>query len=227
MARSGLNTTLSYQLGTTKYSFSVRVLELDHGSQMVAAEAVARTRRAYYPHQISALPFTLTLIIKGYSERTAFANFLNDYAARVLDPNLSVTFPSMYVTMPVRNFVRWGVPKSGIEWGNHVGAMVWNPQVVFETHIDQSIGDTATAVASKFSLPSSATDRSPDLKYFYPAGVQLSGDQVPSGDYTQQIDSQTIQDIISGGTVGPSDPGDTFLTNPDGSVSTPYGHILP
>lgn len=227
MARKGLNATLSYQLGSTKYTFSARVLELGHGSLMVADEAQARTRRAYYPHRLSAAPFTLKMIIKGYNERVAFSNFLNDYASRILDPALSVTFPTMYVSMPVRDFVRWGVPKTGIEWGDHVGSMVWNPVVTFETHIDQSIGDTATTATSAFVLASSATDRAPELKYFYPAGIQLSGDQVPAGgDYTQQIDPQTIQDIINGGTSGPSDGGDTPLGPQDG-YSYQYGHPLP
>lgn len=201
MTRQGLNSTLSYQMGSTTYSFNARVSQIDHGSQMVADEAQARTRRAYYPHRLSASPFTLTVTISGYNERVAFSNFLYDYASRVLDPNLSVDYPSMYVSVPSRNFQRRGVPKTGIEWGDHVGSMVWTPQVQFETHIDTSIGDTATVASSQFVLEQGAA---PELKYFFPAGVQLAGDQVPAGGYTQQIDPQQIQDIINGGTVGPA-----------------------
>jgi hypothetical protein len=219
---------MSYQMAGTTYAMSVRVIELDHGSQMISDEDQARTRRAYYPHQLSASPFTLTLVINGYNERIAFSNFLNDYANRVLDPALSVTFPTMYVTLPSRNFVRWGVPKTGIEWGDHVGSMIWNPAVTFETHIDQSIGDTMNSPSSTFQLSSSATDVSPELKYFYPAGIQLSGDQVPAaGDYTVQIDPQTIQNIINGGTTGPSG-GDTPLGPEDGynySTQGPYAYL--
>lgn len=214
-------------MGATKYAFACRVLAMTHGSQMVAAEAQARTRRAYYPHQLSAMPFTLTVLIKGYNERVAFSNFLYDYANRVLDPSLSVAFPTMYVTMPVRGFVRWGVPKTGIEWGNHVGSMVWNPQVAFETHVDQSLGDSLASPTSRFALSSDATDRAPELKYFYPTGTQLSGDQVPSGGYTTEIDPQTIADIINGGTAGPAGGDDSYIPGPDGSYPTPYGHVLP
>lgn len=199
--RQGLNSTLSYQMGSTTYSFQARVGEIYHGSQMVADEAQSRTRRAYYPHRLSASPFTLAVIIRGYNERVAFSNFLYDYAARVLDPDLSQGYPSMYVSVPSRNFSRRGVPKTGIEWGDHVGSMVWNPQVQFETHIDSSIGDTNTVASSQFVLEQGAQ---PELKYFFPAGVQLSGDQVPAGGYTQQIDPQQIADIINGGTVGPA-----------------------
>lgn len=204
MTRQGVNSTLSYVMGSTTYSFGARVAQVNHGSQMVSDEAQSRTRRAYYPHRVSASPFTLTVLISGYNERMAFSNFLYDYATRVLDPNLSVNFPSMYVSVPSRNFTRRGVPKTGIEWGDHVGSMMWTPQVQFETHIDPSIGDTATVASSQFVLDASATSRSPELKYFYPAGIQLAGDQVPADGFTQQIDPQQIQDIINGGTVGPA-----------------------
>src|SRR5690242_13593684 len=137
MARQGLNTLLYYQYGGKSYQFTVRVREIAHGSALVADEAQARTRRAYYPHQVTAVPFSLVVILKGYKERVQFSNFLNDYISRALDPALSVAaFPTMLVMEPDRNFVRWGVPLTGIEWGDHVGSMVWTPRVTFQTHVD-------------------------------------------------------------------------------------------
>lgn len=211
MARSGLNTTLSYQYGKRSYRFSVRVSEIAHGSRLVADEAQARTRRAYYPHQVTAVPFSLVVIVKGYRERVQFSNFLNDYVSRAMDPALAVSaFPSMLVQMPGRKFIRWGIPLTGIEWGDHVGSMMWTPRVVFETHVDPGLGQTVTDYKwiSYFSMPVQGASSSPQIKYFYPSGVQLSGDQVPdAGSFDRVISIQDVQDIISGGTPGGSDSG--------------------
>ncbi len=212
MGRQGLNTTLSYSYGGKTYTFGVRTSEVDYGSALVADEAQARTRRAYYPHQVTAVPFSLVVIINGYKERVRFSNFLNDFVSRVLDPSLSVsTFPTMRVQVPSRKFIRWGIPLSGIEWGNHVGSMVWSPRVVFETHVDQSLGESVGDYKwiSYFKLESSAVKDSPQIKYFYPSGVQLSGSQVPdAGAFDKVTSIQDIQNIINGGTSGGSDIGD-------------------
>lgn len=212
MARSGLNTLLYYTYGKKNYQFEVRTQEIAHGSMLVADEAQARTRRAYYPHQVTAVPFSLVVIIKGYRERVQFSNFLNDYVSRALDPSLSVAnFPTMLVMEPGRNFLRWGVPLSGIEWGDHVGSMVWTPRVVFQTHVDQSLGQSTGDYKwiSYFTIPADSASRSPQIKYFYPAAIQLAGNQVPdAGAYDKVASIQDIQNIINGGTSGGSDSGD-------------------
>lgn len=212
MARQGLNTTLSYSYGGKTYSFRVRAQEIAYGSRMVAAESQARTRRAYYPHQVSSVPFSIVPVLKGYKERVQFSNFVGDYIKRIQDPTLPVSsFPTMKVVCAARSFIRWGVPISGIEWGDHVGAMVWTPRVVFETHVDQSLGDTPGSYkwTSFFSFTPGALDRSPQLAYFYPAGIQLSGSEVPdAASYDKVTTIQDIQDIINGGTSGGSDAGD-------------------
>lgn len=212
MARSGLNTTLSYSYAGKTYMFQVRAQEIAFGSRMVAGESQARTRRGYYPHQVSSVPFSLVPIINGYSERTQFSNFLYDYVQRIQDPSLSVSaFPTMKVVSSVRRFTRWGVPVAGIEWGDHVGSMVWTPRVVFETHVDQSLGDTPGSYQwiSYFQLDQSSVERSPQIKYFYPAGVQLSGSELPDpGAFDKVTTIQDIQNIINGGTKGGSNAGD-------------------
>lgn len=212
MPRRGLNTVLTYSYGGKTYRFDLRAQEIAFGSRMVADESQARSRRAYYPHQVSSMPFSIVPIIKGYVERVQFSNFLSDYVQRVQDPSLPVSkFPTMKVVSSARNFIRWGVPVTGIEWGDHVGSMVWTPRVIFETHVDQSLGDTPGGYqwASYFKLDSSAVERSPQIKYFYPSGVQLSGSEVPDAESFDKVTTiQGIQDIINGGTSGGSDAGD-------------------
>jgi hypothetical protein len=209
VSRQGLNGHLTYTVNKKRYVFDMRVGQLSHGVQMLATESMARTRRAYYPHRATAIPFVLTVILKGYSERVAFSNYLNDYTNRSLDPALAGGFPQMTVTVPVRNFMRYGVPLSGIEWGSSVGAMLWQPQVTFETTYEQNLGDnTSGTVTSKFVLDNKATSRAPELKYFYPSGIQLSGDQVPPpGDYTTQMGAPDIASIIGGGSNPSTWPG--------------------
>jgi hypothetical protein len=178
----------------------------------MADEAQARTRRAYYPHQVTAVPFTLVAIVNGYKERVRLSNYLSDYISRALDPSLAVgSFPTMQVSISSRRFLRWGVPLSGIEWGDHVGSMVWNPRIVFQTHVDQTLGQSTTDYkkVSTFSLSQDALEKSPQIKYFYPAGVQLSGSEVPdASSYDKVVSIQDIQNIINGGTTGGSDLGD-------------------
>jgi hypothetical protein len=211
MTRAGLNTSLSYSYGKKTYTFSVRTSEVGYGSKLVADEGQARTRRAFYPHQVTAIPFSLVVIIKGSRERVQFSNFLNDFVSRTMDPSLSVSsFPTMRVVVPSRKFIRWGIPLSGIEWGNHVGSMVWNPRVVFETHVDQSLGESVGDYKwiSYFKMDKSATENSPQIKYFYPSGVQLAGSQVPDvGAFDKVTSIQDIQNIVNGGTSGGSDSG--------------------
>lgn len=211
MPRAGLNTTLSYSYGGKTYAFAIRAQEIAFGSRMVAGESQARTRRAYYPHQVSSVPFSIVPIIKGYKERSQFSNFLGDYIKRVQDPSLSTSnFPTIKVVSGTRSFIRWGVPVSGIEWGDHIGSMVWTPRVVFETHVDQSLGDTPGTYKwiSYFVFTEGSLDRAPQIKYFYPAGIQLTSSEVPdAGSYDTVTTIQDIQDIINGGTPGGSDPG--------------------
>lgn len=227
MARQGLNTLLYYQYGGKNYSFWVRTQEIAHGSTLVADEAQARTRRAFYPHQVTAVPFSLVVIVKGYKERVQLSNFLNDYISRALDPALSVAnFPTMIVMEISRKFMRWGVPLSGIEWGDHVGSMVWTPRLVFQTHVDQTLGQSTTDYKwiSYFSIPVQTAAKSPQIKYFYPAGVQLSGNEVPdAGSYDRVVSIQDIQNIINGGTSGGSDAGD--VENVPFNPTNPYGTL--
>lgn len=237
MSRSGLNCGLLYRYNGKVYTFDLRVKEIAHGSRMVAAESQARTRRAYYPHQVSSMPFSIVPIIKGYQERVQFSNYLADYVRRLQDPALSVSkFPTMRVTCSVRNFERYGVPIQGIEWGDHVGSMVWTPRVVFETHVDQSLGDVPGTYnwISYFVFSEGALDRSPQIAYFYPSGIQLSGSEVPAeGTYDKVTTVQDIQDIINGGTPGGSDRGDVdpnwggvpYLPGKGPTQNTPLGPI--
>lgn len=208
-SRKGLNCTLSYPQSSKASSvFRVRADVLGHGMTMIADSSSARNARAYYPHRPTPSRFYLRVLLKGYSERKAFANWMQGYADFVMNPGLAAgdSFPDMRVLLPARNFDREGVPLSGFEWGDTIGALVWTPVITFECTREPQ--DTASWTPSKFV---DASD--PDMKYFWPMGTQLGGNAVPSGNYNTVID----------GSDGGSDSGQTEETpiNPMPNEGTP------
>jgi hypothetical protein len=194
MARKGLNCTLSYMKGKTRHAYRVRANILTHGMKVIYDESDARVRHALYPHRLSSAQFTIGVELIGTPERKSLSDWLASYADAVLDLDLaSGEFPSMLVVIPKRNFVRRGVPLSGFEWGDHVGAMVFTPQITFETAAEP--GETNPSV-SRFVGLVAQTDK--DIRYFYPMSHLLNGNEAPpDGTGNTILDAQDIQDAIS------------------------------
>lgn len=135
------------------------------------------------------------------------------YADYVLDLDLrDGQFPAMTVQVPSRSFIKKGVPLSGFEWSDRVGAMLWSPQVVFETSEEPS--DLGKQVAtSRVTGLVALTDK--DMRYFYPTGTQLSGSQTPpDGTYSIPVDSESLAALAaqSGINTDPSADGSRSLT---------------
>lgn len=199
-SRRGLNCYLSYRRGDGYRALWVRADVVGHGMTMVADTSSARNARAYYPHKATPSRFYLRVVLKGYSERKAFADWMQRYADYVMNPGLPAgdSFPDMTVIVPTRDFHREGVPLTGFEWGDTAGAMVWTPTITFEcTNEPQEL-----SVSVKPSSFVAAPD--PDMKYFWPMGTQLGGNSVPSGNYQNIID----------GSDGGSDRGQTGPSTP-------------
>ena len=180
MARHGLNCTLSYSDGKVLHSYRVRVDQAAHGVVMVAEESQARTVRAFYPHRVAEDQFSINVMLKGTAERISFVRWLHGYTSFVLSTDLPVgRFPPMLVNLPSRDFLHSGVPLTGVEYGDHVGSMVWNHMVAFE----------AVPLAMKIKDVSSFVPATQDPKatpYFYPLGQQLIAEQAPEI-YTQML----------------------------------------
>jgi hypothetical protein len=192
MARRGLNCTLSYSDGNRLRQYRIRCDMASEGTVMVYEESQARLVRAFYPHRTAQAPFQIRAVLIGQKERKSFTNWLDGYAGFVLDPDLrSSRFPPMTVNLPSRRFIRVGVPLSGFEYGDHVGSMVWNHVITFESIPVQ----LSTSNASRPGVVPTAID--PQTEFFYPFGDQLSGDKAGAV-YTQIITtlapSQTTPD---------------------------------
>lgn len=192
--QGGVNLTLAYVLNGRTLAYRLRCSAISHGVQMIGDESAARTHRAFYPHRPTPARFALTVDLLGRkrtlgdgrpgplgSEHTEYERF-NVWMANYMRLMLAedefaptTTFPEMIVTCPVRNFYRWGIPLGPIEFGDHVGSMLWRQTITFETTRepnDKPVG------RSRFDA--NGTQKDYNAKHFYPTGGQLSGDQAPS-----------------------------------------------
>lgn len=211
--RQGLNATLSYKRGSTTRAYRLRVNGIVHGPEMVADESQARLRRAYYPHRVTTQQFGLVLQLIGWDERRSFTNWMASYASYALDPDLGTSdYPTMSVTVPSYEFVHRGVPLSGYEWGDHVGSMVFTPTVMFVPAYEP--WDKSKPSVTRVDNVWRAFTKDEAIKYFYPFGTQLSGDEAP-----QRYDSPVypgnpsqFNDNYSGSPGGTPDGGDISPT---------------
>lgn len=175
MARHGLNCVLGYSDGKAIRTYGVRCDQVSHGAVMVYEESQARTRRAFFPHRRADDKFSINIMLIGQKERKSFVNWLYGYAQFILDTDLAVgQFPPMTVNIPSRNFFKPGIPMTGIEWGDHVGSMVWNHAVIFESIPAQ----VAVSKSSQWRDVNGGID--PANSFFYPFQDQLSGDKAPA-----------------------------------------------
>jgi len=177
LQRLGLNATLSYPYEGKTHAYRFRCGTLVHGTEMLADESQGRTQRAMYPKKRVPSRFIVTAILVGYVEHTDFSNWLSAYSLFALHPDRGGAYPEMTVSVPSRNFTRTGVPITGMEWGDHVGSMVWNRAVTFETVREP--WDAKKPRSSAFYDPVES-NAGLENQYFYPLGTQLSGNEAPT-----------------------------------------------
>ena len=206
MSRQGLNCTLAYMAGARRRAYQVRANVLTHGMKVIYDESQARVRKAFYPHRLSSAQFFINIELVGHAEHRSLVNWMAEYADYILDPKLRFgEFPSMAVSIPSRNFLRKGVPLSGFQWEDVVGKMVWNAGIVFETAGEP--GENAPDLSRAVGTITGA-----ETRYFYPTGIQLSGDSTPpDGTYATSI---SLRDVLP-----PAQSG----TRPSGGRSTAGG----
>jgi hypothetical protein len=193
--------------------------------ELIYTESQGRTQRAIYPMKRIPTQFSITAALVGYGEHRAFSDWMSEYADYAVTPDLRAAFPVMTARVPARDFTRTGVPVSGWEWGDHVGAMVWNRLISFETTSEP--WDSARPKYSKYHDPINSLGYR-ENRYFYPAGVQLSGDAVPpDGTYVpiysppgvervgQDSANAQTSDWAQGAEESVSNPPDTTANEPD------------
>lgn len=193
-ARKGLNATFSYQDAHGKRVFHFRCGRVQWGFTQVADEAEGRLHRSMYPHQVTTQPFQVTALCKGYGERKVLMDWMREYAEFAVTPD-PTTDIKMTVSVPSRRFLQVGVVKSGIEYGDHVGSMLWQVNFTFECAYDPL--DVNAAVQSSYFDYADADVLLKESLYFYPQSDAntLGGRQVGS-DFTP-----TIEPVLDAGAV--------------------------
>lgn len=163
---SGVNSdaAFSFTAGGSGYYFTTRCNRITHGYEVVASESHARVTRAFYPRQRALSQFTMRLQLKGYGDYKSFMDFMRTY----LNSFASTATNAMSVTVPQRNFVRYGVPVGGISDGDHTASMLFEPVIVFESIYDplDTAIFTTTNDASQVDLGTSQADSA--ATFFYP-----------------------------------------------------------
>lgn len=167
-------------------------------------ESHARQHRAFYPHRRSQGGFTLKFECKGWKEANQLSSWLKAYAQVVLNLGTADVPPPMTVSVPSRNFLRLGIPRAGIAFGDHLGSMVFAPSIAF---VSVSNPDDASTGILRRSQASTALYRGTDpaTVSFYPEqaikrpgklGDQIYNDVINAG----MLTSQQLQDQIQAAT---------------------------
>lgn len=158
------NATFAFTTGGSTNTFATRCNRLSHGYDVVAGESHARTARAFYPRRRALSQFTVSLQLKGYADFKAFMDFMRSYITNFA----KATSGSMTVAIPARNFMRYGVPIQGVSDGDHVGAILFQPTIIFQPVYDPLDTQlfTTTANTSQVDLGTSQADNA--ATFFYP-----------------------------------------------------------
>jgi hypothetical protein len=155
---NGSNGTLSYRDSQGYHSASLRVKKLSYNYGVTSDESHAREERAFYPHRRVQGQFSLTIDCVGYREFKQLMSWLLAYTDELLtgaerdSSNVSL----MDVSCPVRNFHKIGILTSGIDDHTQVGAMVFNPELIFvalSDPQDPAISLIRTSDVSQFASP--------------------------------------------------------------------------
>jgi hypothetical protein len=192
ISMTGSNTQFSYSGNTA----DLRCSELDFTYTVNSTESHAREHRAFYPHRRSQGSFSLTIDNNQWEEFQSVIAWFRNYATNALNLN-NLTPPPMTVSMPSRNFLRLGIPTTGMSFGDYVGSMVFSPKIVFVSVSDP--GDPSTGILDSSQV--SGTDTSlfsgaDTSLYFYPDSMASS-----PGVLTKYLYDQATASLPSAATV--------------------------
>jgi len=213
--RKGLNATFSYHDAHGKRLMRFRCGRVQWGFTQIYDEAEGRLHRSMYPHQVTTQPFQVTALCKGFNERKVLTDWMREYAEFAVTPDPRTNI-KMTVNVPSRKFLQVGVIKGGIEYGDHVGSMLWMVNFTFECAYDPL--DTNAAVHASYFDYADADVLLKESLYFYPQSDAntLRGRQFGS-DFTA-----TIEPVYDAGAVTYDQT--TVSTTDDGtSTSTDTG----
>lgn len=191
----GTNGVISY---TGSQAYRVRVKKIEYDWEVIFTESHARAHRAMYPHQRAVARFALTLEFKGYVEYRNFVTFMWGYISSFVNANQY----SMFVNVPVRNFLRFGIPVGGLANTDHVGSMVFSPRIIFEAMEDPADPVMMSGSSNSVSQPDTSAAGSTEKDFFYPfsAASQIASLTAETLYDTPSTTGGGINDVINNAT---------------------------
>lgn len=192
-------------LAARNYGYFIgRATDLNYGIDLISQDVHARNTETMYSRWRVSADLGVTMRFSQYDDYLAFQKWMQAYG-RAWSVGGSKQPGIMQIVIPSSNFNRLGVPQSAIPLGDTPDAVVWDVTLSFLS-VDRSI--TGKDV-SQFSLPDAA-HISPGVPFFYPGGIQLSGDQSEiDGIYDGTLNQKQI-DALNGGPPTPPPPVHVF-----------------
>lgn len=156
-------------------SFRARARGVAYGIRLIYDEGNARNFRAFYVTKRTSGSFALSVMFSNVADYQAFGDWLQHWGGLAAEPVPSQRVqPFLRVTIPAINFDKSGVPTEGVTFGSTAGEVVKEMMIHFIGARDV-IGGTVNLGESTFKNVD--LEVSPELPYFYPAGLQLKGDE--------------------------------------------------
>lgn len=211
----GHNCVLSYTFQNNTFTARVRSPKVSMDWDVVSTESHARQFRAFYPHQRTQGSFGVVVECVGWPEFRQLSAWLRTYAKRVLyiDPVTRALPPPMTVQIDSRDFLRSGFLTTGIGYGDHIGSMVFAPELTFV-----SVADPNDPIANILKLnQASAQDlrgvEQIQREWFYPGSTKYSAqsvqDEILYGVIQQIVDSHDDDPVTGAGDTNPDNPRQT------------------
>lgn len=181
--------------------FICRATDVQYGDTLVSTDLHARATETMYSRWRVAADIGLVVRFSDYDDYLAFQVWMQQWG-HAWSVSGSKQPGIMQFIIPSANFNRLGVPQSPIPLGDAPEDVVWDVNLSFLA-VDRTL--TGKDV-STFYLPD-ARHIQPATPFFYPGGVQLSGDQTETdGIYDGTLTQQQIDSINSQNGAEPPPP---------------------
>lgn len=167
------------------------VTEINHGINVVPGDT-QNTRNAswFFSKIVSSGSFEMSVTCTSYQSYLETARWFESYTKQKSDPVRGARIGTMRVQIanvnfdaePVIPFEKWGIPKSGITFGDEAGKFVYKMTIGFEGTSD------ASGAYNPYAPPPSEDD--PTSEAFYPWPIAARPDNLAS--------SFSIEDTVYG-----------------------------
>lgn len=195
---SGSNARLVYQQGGTHIA-ELRCKQLAINYGIVAEESHARGKRAFYPHRRVQGEFTMVFDFKGWREYNRGMAWFQGYFNGLLGWKNPTP---MLVRMDSRDFLRWGIPTTGVAYGDHTGSMVFSPAITFVSVSDPN--DPSTNILKTNQASNFQAQGPQSAQWFYPDSTLQRPGALQTYLYNQAQEAAVekvgyVQNMVTGG----------------------------